>query len=315
MHSLLFQGLPVNIKQLNTLYYQCVMILCLDRRSHVVEHRALKFMTESSPLSSAECSRLLTTAIRAARAASAVLVEHAQSGFRIDYKAAINLVTDADRRAEDRIVQVITAAHPDHRILAEERGQEGDADSSFKWIVDPLDGTTNFAHGFPFYSVSIGLEHEGKCILGVVLDPVRDELFTAVRGEGAYLNDKPINVSGIEDLGKSLLVTGFAYNIRETLNNNLDHFSRLSLHAQGVRRTGSAALDLCYVAAGRLDGYWEVVLSPWDMAGGLVILREAGGMVSAITKESFSIYGEELVATNGRIHHQLLDLLQPQQNH
>ncbi|HVG02796.1 MAG TPA: inositol monophosphatase family protein [Nitrospira sp.] len=266
-------------------------------------------MPHSSSLPLVECSNLLATAIRAARIGGTVLMEHAQTGFRIDYKAVINLVTDADRRAEDRIVQTIIAAHPTHRILAEERGQEGNADSPFQWIIDPLDGTTNFAHGFPFYSVSIGLEHDGESLLGVVLDPVRDELFTAISGQGAYVNEEPIHVSETNHLGKSLLVTGFSYNIRDTPNNNLDHFARLSLHAQGVRRTGSAALDLCYVAAGRFDGYWEVVLSPWDMAGGIVILREAGGIVSAITKEPFSLYGEELVATNGLIHRQLLDIL------
>ena len=256
-----------------------------------------------------ERSILLETAIRAAKAAGTVLTEHAGSGFRIEYKAAINLVTDADRGAEDRIVQTILAAHPSHRILAEERGQSGGTDSRYQWIVDPLDGTTNFAHGFPFYSVSIGLEHDGECILGVVLDPVRHELFTAVKGQGAHMNREPIHVSGIETLDKSLLVTGFAYNIRETPNNNLDHFARISLRAQAVRRTGSAALDLCYVAAGRFDGYWEVTLSPWDMAAGIVILREAGGGVSGFTKGEFSLYGQELVATNGHIHDQLLDVI------
>jgi myo-inositol-1(or 4)-monophosphatase len=254
-------------------------------------------------------SPFLATAMRAARLAGAVLMEHVRSGFQIEYKAAINLVTDADRAAEERIVETILAAHPSHRILAEERGQGGDIQSHFQWIIDPLDGTTNFAHGFPFYSVSIGLEHRGESVLGVVLDPVRDELFTAVIGQGAFMNGKPIHVSRIKSLDKSLTVTGFAYNIRETSNNNLDHFSRISLRAQGVRRTGSAALDLSYVAAGRFDGYWEVVLSPWDMAGGIVLVREAGGLVSAITKEPFSLYGQELLATNGLIHDQLLDAL------
>lgn len=259
--------------------------------------------------SSSNRSILVATAIRAAQAAGTVLLEHAQSGFRIHYKAAIDLVTDADRRAEDCIVQTIRAAHPSHRILAEERGRDGAMDSPYQWIVDPLDGTTNFAHGFPFYSVSIGLEYAGECILGVVLDPLRQELFTAELGLGAYLNGEPIRVSTTETLDKSLLVTGFAYNIRETSNNNLDHFSRISLCAQGVRRTGSAALDLCYVAAGRFDGYWEVKLSPWDMAAGIVILREAGGVVSGFTKDEFSLYGQELVATNGHIHDHLLEVL------
>ena len=145
-----------------------------------------------------------------------VLREHARSGFRIEYKAAINLVTDADRRAEDRIVQTILAAYPSHRILAEERGQDGTANSQYQWIIDPLDGTTNFAHGFPFYSVSIGLEYDGECMLGVVLDPVRHELFTAVAGQGARMNGELLRVSTIDTLDKSLLVTGFPYNIRET---------------------------------------------------------------------------------------------------
>jgi myo-inositol-1(or 4)-monophosphatase len=258
-----------------------------------------------------DSSLLLETAIRAARAAGGVLIDSARCGFRIEHKAAINLVTDAERRAEDQIVQMILAAYPSHRILAEERGQAGRADSRYQWVIDPLDGTTNFAHGFPFYSVSIGLEQDGESLLGVVLDPVRDELFTAVRGQGAYMNGEPIQVSNINRLDQSLLVTGFAYNIRETPNNNLDHFAHLSLRAQAVRRTGSAALDLCYVAAGRFDGYWEVVLSPWDMAGGVVILREAGGLVSGLTTESFSLYGQELVATNGLIHDQLLEALHP----
>ncbi len=259
--------------------------------------------------SSDECSTYLATAVRAAETAGTVLLDYARSGFRIDYKAAINLVTDADRQAEDCIVRTILSAHPSHRILAEERGQDGPTDSPYQWIIDPLDGTTNFAHGFPFYAVSIGLEYRGECIVGVVLDPVRRELFTGIVGEGAYLNGKRLCVSPIDELGRSLLVTGFAYNIRETADNNLDHFSRISLRAQAIRRTGSAALDLCYVASGRFDGYWEVKLSPWDMAAGIVMVREAGGVVSGFGQDRFSLYGHELVATNGRIHRQLLDAI------
>ncbi|MDR4473356.1 MAG: inositol monophosphatase [Nitrospira sp.] len=190
-----------------------------------------------------ERSTYLATAVRAAEAAGTVLLNYAKSGFRIDYKAAINLVTDADRQAEDCIVRTILSAHPSHRILAEERGQDGSPDSPYQWIIDPLDGTTNFAHGFPFYAVSIGLEYHGECILGVVSDPVRRELFTGIVGEGAYLNGERLCVSPIDELERSLLVTGFAYNIRETADNNLDHFSRISLRAQAIRRTGSAALD------------------------------------------------------------------------
>ncbi len=266
-------------------------------------------MQSSRLPSSQDCANYLATAIRAAEAAGTVLLDYAKSGFRIDYKAAINLVTDADRQAEDSIVRTILLAHPSHRILAEERGQDGAADSPYRWIIDPLDGTTNFAHGFPFYSVSIGLEYNGECIVGVVLDPIRRELFTGIAGEGSYLNGERLRVSRINSLEQSLLVTGFAYNIRETADNNLDHFSRISLRAQAVRRTGSAALDLCYVASGRFDGYWEVKLSPWDMAAGIVIVREAGGLVSGFNRKSFSLYGLELVATNGHIHDQLLDAI------
>jgi myo-inositol-1(or 4)-monophosphatase len=266
-------------------------------------------MHTSHALSSEETGGYLATAIRAAEAAGTVLLDHARSGFRIDHKAAINLVTDADRQAEESIVRTILSSHPTHRILAEERGRDGAIESPYQWIIDPLDGTTNFAHGFPFYSVSIGLEYQGECIVGVVLDPTRQELFTAVAGEGAYVNGARLRVSTSESLDHSLLVTGFAYDIRETTNNNLDHFSRISLRAQGVRRTGSAALDLSYVASGRFDGYWEVKLSPWDMAAGIVIVREAGGLVSGFEKDIFSLYGQELVATNGRIHNQLLDVI------
>lgn len=266
-------------------------------------------MRSMHALTSEERAGYLATAVQAAEAAGSLLLDHARSGFRIDHKAAINLVTDADRQAEESIVRTIRSAHPTHRILAEERGRDGARESPYQWIVDPLDGTTNFAHGFPFYSVSIGLEYQGECVIGVVLDPTRGELFTAVAGEGAFLNGQRLRVSASASLDHSLLVTGFAYDIRETTNNNIDHFSRISLRAQGVRRTGSAALDLCYVAAGRFDGYWEVKLSPWDMAAGIVLVREAGGLVSGFRKDTFSLYGQELVATNGRIHDQLLDVI------
>lgn len=260
-------------------------------------------------LQDSERRRFMGLAIEAARAAGLVLLEKAQEGFRIEYKAAVNLVTDADHAAEDCIVSAIRRSFPSHRLLAEEGGAAAPSTSPCQWIIDPLDGTTNFAHGFPFYAVSIGLEYAGSCVLGVVLDPVRNELFTAELGRGAFLNGKRIRVSETEKLDQALLVTGFAYDIRDNPNNNLDHFTRLSLHAQGVRRTGSAALDLCYVAAGRFDGFWEIKLNPWDMAAGFVILQEAGGLVTSFAKDTFSIYGQELVATNGLIHDELLHIL------
>lgn len=254
-------------------------------------------------------TRLTRTAIDAATRAGAVLQEYARKGFRIEHKNIVNLVTDADHAAEQCIVDLIKTSFPDHRILAEERGAGAETTSPYHWVIDPLDGTTNFAHGFPAYCVSIGVEYEGHGILGVVFDPTRQELFIAEAGNGAFLNDTKIRVSTTQVLDQALLVTGFAYDIRETPNNNLDHFARFALRAQGLRRTGTAALDLCYVAAGRFDGFWELKLNPWDMAAGAVILREAGGTVTDFSGTSFSIFGQQLVASNGTLHQAMLSVL------
>ena len=252
---------------------------------------------------------LLSVATDAASQAGAVLRESTRTGFRIEHKQVINLVTDADHEAEQRIIDVIHETFPTHPILAEERGLTEQAPSRYRWVIDPLDGTTNFAHGFPAYCVSIGVECDGRGIIGAIYDPTRDELFTAQIGQGAHVNGTPISVSPTKHLDQALLVTGFAYDIRETPNNNLDHFARFALKVQGLRRTGTAALDLCYVAAGRFDGFWEVKLNPWDMAAGAVILREAGGMVTDFKGAPLSIYGQELVASNGAIHQSMLDVL------
>lgn len=257
-----------------------------------------------------DLAELLETAIAAGKQAGALLISYARSGFRIEHKNPINLVTDADHAAEQCVIDSIRAQYPTHRFLAEERGRVDRGPSPYVWIIDPLDGTTNFAHGFPAYCVSIGLEYEGQSVLGVVYDPTRDELFTATLGSGAHLNGHPIRVSHTNLLDQALLVTGFAYDIRETQRNNLDHFVRFALRVQGIRRTGSAALDLCYVAAGRFDGFWEVKLNPWDMAAGTVILREAGGQVTNFHGETHSLYGQELVASNGLIHEPILSVIQ-----
>jgi myo-inositol-1(or 4)-monophosphatase len=254
-------------------------------------------------------SSLLAIASDAAKAAGSLLRDFTRTELRIEHKNPINLVTDADHAAEQCIIDHIRACVPSHRILAEERGAVDQPASSYQWVIDPLDGTTNFAHGYPVYSISIGVEYEGRGLLGVVYDPTRDELFSAESGRGAFLNGTPISVSRTEQLDQALLVTGFAYDIRDTLNNNLDHFGRFALRAQGLRRTGSAALDLCYVAAGRFDGFWEVKLNPWDMAAGVVILREAGGTVTDFRGAPHSIYQPELVASNGRIHDAMLAVL------
>jgi len=252
---------------------------------------------------------LMTAAVEAAKQAGALLIRYAKTGFRIEHKNPIDLVTDADRAAERCILEHIRKRFPSHRILSEEEGATALTPSRYQWIVDPLDGTTNFAHGFPFYSVSIGVERDGAGLIGVVFDPTRNELFTAQAGAGARLNGTSIAVSRIDHLDRALLVTGFSYDIRETPNNNLDHFARFALKTQGLRRTGSAALDLCYVASGRFDGFWEVRLSPWDMAAGIVILSEAGGIVTDLAGGSHSIYGKELVASNGLIHPAMVRLL------
>lgn len=252
---------------------------------------------------------LKKVAVEAARRGGAIVEEKARQGFRVEHKDVVNLVTDADRLAEQAIVDTIRSAYPDHRILSEECGQHVAGTSPYQWVIDPLDGTTNFAHGFPSYCVSIGLEYHGRCILGVVFDPTRQELFVADIHRGAVLNGVPLHVSSAASLNAALLVTGFAYDIRESPNNNLNHFSRFALRAQGLRRTGAAALDLCYVAAGRFDGFWELKLQAWDMAAGVVIVQEAGGRVSDFSGGPFSIYGKELVASNGRLHDEMLAVL------
>ena len=262
-----------------------------------------------SPRESLSHDVLLQAAVEASHAAGALLLRYAATGFQIDYKNPINLVTDADRAAEQCVIDRLKTRFPDHHFLAEERGRDDGGSSPYRWIIDPLDGTTNFAHGYPIYCVSIGLEYDGRCIIGVVFDPSRDELFTAIEHRGAHVNGRPIHVSDTKTLDSSLLVTGFAYDIRETKRNNLDHFAKFALKAQGLRRTGSAALDLCYVAAGRFDGFWEVRLNPWDMAAGSVIVREAGGCLTDFRGNALSIYGEDLVASNERIHEAMLAVL------
>src|SRR5207249_2659472 len=243
-----------------------------------------------------------TVAVAAAQQAGKIIADACGADYRVDYKEGVitNMVTDVDRRAEQAIVGILAAAFPDHRILAEEGGKGRGEDSPYRWIVDPLDGTTNFTHGFPAYCVSIGLEVKGRIVLGVVYDPLRRELFEAEVGQGAYLNGQRIHVSSVPTLNKALLVTGFAYD-RESRERNLVHFERFVLASQGLRRTGSAALDLSYVAAGRVDGFWELRLSPWDVAAGSLIVTEAGGRMTDFAGNPFKGDGAETLATNGII--------------
>lgn len=224
---------------------------------------------------------------------------------RIEYKSPINLVTDVDRACETAIVELLQGTYPDHDILAEE-GSGDRKDSTYKWIIDPLDGTTNYAHGYPLFCTSIALEHKGKIAVGVVFEPNRKEMFVAERGSGAFLNGQRLQTSPTIHLDKAMLATGFAYNVRETKNNNIDHFKNFLMKTQAVRRDGVAAVDLCYVAAGRYDGFWELNLFPWDVAAGYLMVLEAGGHVSEFRGKDFEVYFKEIVASNKIIHSQMI---------
>jgi len=251
---------------------------------------------------------MLNFAIRVARDAGRLLRNRVGTRIDIDHKGAINIVTDVDLASERLIREAISTYYPRHEILAEEGGLS-ESGSEYRWIVDPLDGTTNYAHGYPIFCVSIALECKGEVVLGVVYDPMRDELFAAERGAGAALNNKPIHVSKTAELMQGLLSTGFPYDIRTSKLTNLDHWANFAMNAQALRRDGAAALDLCYVACGRFDGFWELNLSPWDTAAGALIVSEAGGRVSTFTGGSFSNYEPEVVASNGLIHDRMLEVL------
>jgi myo-inositol-1(or 4)-monophosphatase len=248
----------------------------------------------------------LDIATEAALAAGAVLQTHWGKLEDIQEKGRPgDLVTEADKAAEDAVLKVLKRHVPDHPILAEESGQLGAAESEFLWAIDPLDGTTNYAHQYPCVAVSVGLLINGVPSVGVVFNPIHNELFRAAKGLGATLNRRSIRVSATMELEKSLLVTGFAYDRRQTPDNNYAEFCRLTHLTQGVRRDGAAALDLAYVACGRLDGYWERGLSMWDMAAGVVLVEEAGGTVTAYDRSPFQLKSGRILATNGRIHDRL----------
>ncbi|MGI5836077.1 MAG: inositol monophosphatase family protein [Chloroflexota bacterium] len=249
---------------------------------------------------------LAEVAASAAKAAGTVLLDHWKNGYAIHFKGDIDLVTDADRQAEATIVSLIRSRFPDHEILAEEgSGSGGTASSSYRWIIDPLDGTTNYAHRYPHFAVSIAVEQAGAIIVGTVYDPVLGELFEARVGEGAYLNGRPLQVSSVDRLLRALLCTGFPYD-RKLFKPCLNRWEYFIRRSQAVRRDGSAALDVCYVAAGRFDGYWEEHLAPWDVAAGVLIVREAGGMVTGLQGQEPDIYRGGIVASNGLIHAELL---------
>jgi myo-inositol-1(or 4)-monophosphatase len=240
--------------------------------------------------------------------AGRLLLDRFHTDFTVSHKGTVNLVTEVDLAAEELIVSRIRKSFPSHSILAEENHHETHGEG-IVWIIDPLDGTTNYAHGYPVFSVSIGLEIGGEVEWGAVFDPSRNELFSARRGGGAGCNGAGLGVSATAALGASLLATGFPYDIQTDSRNNLNNFCAFAVRTQGIRRGGSAAIDLCYVAAGRFDGFWELKLNPWDCAAGALIVKEAGGRVTNFSGRPASIYEREIVASNGLIHTEMLDVL------
>lgn len=251
----------------------------------------------------------LKLANQTALKAGKLLLEGFGTAFKIDNKAGRNnLVTEYDTRAEKLIIDSILAEYPNHSILAEESGYTP-ADTEYRWIIDPLDGTVNFAHNLPVFSVSIALEKNGEIICGSVYNPILDELYSAELGKGATRNGEKISVSNQNDIQSSFLVTGFPYNISENPKGAINHFVKIVGSGIPVRRLGSAALDLAYVACGRFDGFWEVFLHPWDVAAGMLIVREAGGKLTHYSGEEYSHTGETMVASNGKIHADILGLL------
>lgn len=226
----------------------------------------------------------------------------------IGKKGAIDLVTEADLGAEERILKTIRSRFPDHAILAEESG-ETPGESPCQWVIDPLDGTTNFAHQIPIFAVSIAFRNRKETVVGVVLNPMSGELYTAIKGQGAQLNGRPIQVSGSRAVSESLLVTGFPYDFDRIIDSVMGRFRSCLRASRGVRRLGAAALDLCFVACGRFDGFWEENLKPWDTAAGMLIAAEAGGRVTDFNGKPFEVQDREILATNGIIHREMMSLL------
>jgi myo-inositol-1(or 4)-monophosphatase len=251
------------------------------------------------------------TLYEAAKAAGAVIQSYFQGVFTIESKDRINdLVTEVDKHSETAIINIIKRDFPEHSIISEEVG-ELMQDSEYQWIIDPIDGTVNFAHGIPICCVSIGLRHNGKMQMGVVYNPMMNEFFFAERGKGAFLNNQPIHVSKKSDFKTACLVTGFPYKWPETKEHPIKVFERMILQGLPVRRLGSAAIDLCWVACGRFDGFWEYNLNSWDVAAGYLIVREAGGRISNFDGTETTVFEKETLATNGLIHEEMLKIINP----
>ena len=255
-------------------------------------------------------------AIDAALAAGKIQRERADQIGEIRYKGhTADPVTEIDLLCEQEIIRRIRKVFPDHDFLAEESADTYSMkEADGKWIIDPLDGTLNYSHGYPCYCVSIALEYKGEIVVGVIYNPCLDELFVAEKGRGATMNSRPISVSQADQLQSSLLVTGFAPQLQESLNKNLEYFCRFMHACQAVRRPGSAAMDLCYTAMGRFEGFWEMKLKPWDVAAGTLIMQEAGGKVTRFDGSPVSIYDHEILATNGLVHQQMVDVFLSDKN-
>lgn len=254
---------------------------------------------------------MLNFATETAREAGQILLEKFGRKIQISKKGGINLVTEADLASEKLIIEKIRSHYPKHTVLAEESGESSaviDGETTWKWIIDPLDGTTNYAHGYPCFCVTLAVEHQGEIVVGVTFDPTRDELFAAEKGRGATLNGREIRVSETEKLCEALLVTGFPYDIADR-GDFARHFTEFISKTRGLRRDGSAAIDMAYVACGRFDGFWEEGLNPWDVAAGVLLIEEAGGRVSYYDDSKFSIYQPPISASNGLIHAEMLEIL------
>ncbi len=250
----------------------------------------------------------LEFAIRLAFESGKIQRKHFEKTLSIQHKGEINLVTNVDFECERRIIELVRQHFPDDEVISEEKTNLFEPGKN-RWIVDPLDGTTNYAHGYPFFCTSVAYEVDGEVRAGATYNPIMEELFWARKGEGAFLNGRQIRVSAIKEMKQALLVSGFPYDIATNPDNNLGHWAAFIMKAQALRRDGSAGLNLSYVAAGRFDGFWELKLSPWDMAAGTLIVREAGGTVTSIRGEPFDLYGGGVVASNGLIHREMISVL------
>ncbi len=248
------------------------------------------------------------TLLKAIKEAGKIASEGFSKEKKFEYKGSIDLVTEYDLACEKKIIEIIKKKFPEHDILTEETKQK-DLHSEYKWIIDPIDGTTNFFHGHPFYCVSIGVEYKKEIIMGAVYAPYLNELFFAEKNKGAYLNNKLIKVSQIKTLKASLLSTGFPYDIATSKDNNINYFLAFVKEVQAIRRDGAAALDLCYVACGRFDGFWELKLHPWDMAAGSLIVKEAGGRISNFNTEELDIYTRDVIAANVFIYDEMKKII------